>query len=93
MSALAKLLTADAKTKSAIKAMRSCAGAWRCQVTAESAVWKDLDLQGDWAGFNATIQTEQGLCLIRAVGPLAENHPKRLRHGGDGSETDLFERH
>jgi CRISPR-associated protein Csd1 len=84
---LAKLLTADAKTKE--RDQGDAFVRWRVEIPAklDSAVWKDLELQRDWADFNAKSQTEQGLCLSSGcLAPLAENHPKRLRHGGDGAK-------
>lgn len=84
---LAKLLTADAKTKE--RDQGDAFVRWRVEIPGklDSAVWKDLELQRDWADFNAKIQTEQGLCLNSGcLAPLAENHPKRLRHGGDGAK-------
>ena len=62
---------------------------WRVEIPGklESAVWKDIELQKDWAAFNAKNQSGQGLCLGTGdLAPLAENHPKRLRHGGDGAK-------
>jgi CRISPR-associated protein Csd1 len=84
---LARLLTADAKTKE--RDQGDAFVRWRVEIPGmlESAVWKDLELQRDWADFNAKSQTEQGLCLNSGcLAPLAENHPKRLRHGGDGAK-------
>ncbi len=84
---LARLLTADAKTKE--RDQGNALLRWRVEIPGklDSAVWKDLELQRDWAHFNAKSQTEQGLCLSSGnLAPLAENHPKRLRHGGDGAK-------
>ena len=84
---LAKLLTADAKTKE--RDQGDAFVRWRVEIPGklDSAVWKDLELQRDWADFNAKSGTKQGLCLSSGcLAPLAENHPKRLRHGGDGAK-------
>lgn len=84
---LAKLLVSDAKTKE--RDQGDAFVRWRVEIPGklESAVWKDLELQQDWAEFNAKSQTELGLCLSSGcLAPLAENHPKRLRHGGDGAK-------
>jgi CRISPR-associated protein Csd1 len=81
------LLTADAKTKE--RDQGDAFVRWRVEIPGklDSAVWKDLELQRDWADFNARSQTQQGLCLSSGcLAPLAENHPKRLRHGGDGAK-------
>lgn len=86
-ASLAKLLVADAKTKE--RDQGDAFVRWRVEIPGklDSAVWKDLELQRDWADFNAKSQTEQGLCLSSGfLAPLAENHPKRLRHGGDGAK-------
>ncbi len=84
---LAKLLTRDAKTKE--RDQSDAFVRWRVEIPGklESAVWKDVELQKDWAAFNAKNQSGQGLCLGTGdLAPLAENHPKRLRHGGDGAK-------
>lgn len=84
---LAKLLTPDAKTKE--RDQSDAFVRWRVEITGklESAVWKDIELQKDWAAFNAKNQSGQGFCLSTGdLAPLAENHPKRLRHGGDGAK-------
>lgn len=86
-SPLAKLLTADAKTKE--RDQGDAFVRWRVEIPGklDSAVWKDIELQRDWADFNAMSQTKPGLCLSSGcLAPLAENHPKRLRHGGDGAK-------
>ena len=84
---LAKLLAADAKTKE--RDQGDAFVRWRVEIPGklDSAVWNDLELQSDWATFNAKSQTGQGLCLSAGcLAPLAENHPKRLRHGGDAAK-------
>jgi len=50
-------------------------------------VWRDIGLQEAWINYNASKQKRAGLCM--ATGSprvaLADNHPKRLRHSGDGA--------
>lgn len=83
-SSLAKLLSADPKTKQ--RDQGQALVRWRVEGpgTLDSAVWNDTRLQSDWAAFNATLAENVGLCLISgSETSLAVNHPKRLRHGGD----------
>jgi CRISPR-associated protein Csd1 len=53
-----------------------------------SAVWEDTDLQKSWAQFDASTKTRQGLCIVTGNDQvvLAVNHPKRIRHAGDGAK-------
>jgi len=84
---LAKLLPADAKTSE--RDQGDAFVRWRVEIPGklDSAVWKDLDLQRDWSEFNRKNQTSRGLCLSSGcLAPLAEIHPKRLRHAGDGAK-------
>lgn len=86
-AALAKLLPLDPITKE--RNQGDAFVRWRVEIPGkpESAVWKDIELQWDWADFNAKSETEEGLCLSSGcLAPLAQNHPKRLRHGGDGAK-------
>lgn len=87
LSPLAKILTADAKTKE--RDQGSALIRWRVEVSdaLETSVWSDAALQREWAAFNATLGDKRGLCLGSGVEePLAFNHPRRLRHGGDGAK-------
>ncbi len=87
LSSLAKLLTANAKTKE--RDQGDALIRWRVERedSLESAVWNDTELQRDWAAFNATLGDKRGLCLSSGLEePLASNHPRRLRHGGDGAK-------
>jgi CRISPR-associated protein Csd1 len=62
---------------------------WRVQIPEdpESAVWKDSAVQNAWIRFDAAQGEATGLCVITGEQlPLAINHPKRLRHGGDGAK-------
>lgn len=86
-SPLAKLLTADPKTKR--RDQGNALIRWRVEhdESLETAVWKDSDLQREWAAFQATLPAAAGLCLSSGKQePLATSHPKRLRHGGDGAK-------
>lgn len=53
-----------------------------------TAVWEDTSLQKAWARFDASTKTLKGLCMVTGVDEtaLAENHPKRIRHAGDGAK-------
>ena len=86
-STLAKLLTADPKTK--LRDQGNALIRWRIEIDGdlESAVWKNIRLQKQWAEFNATLAASRGLCLNTGTfESLADSHPKRLRHGGDGAK-------
>ena len=87
LSPLAKLLTADKRTKE--RDQTDALVRWRVGVEGEpeSAVWKDPRLQQEWMAFNSTLPVARGLCISSGLPvPLAFNHPKRLRHGGDGAK-------
>lgn len=53
-----------------------------------SAVWEDTSLQNAWARYDASTKDTKGLCMVtgQAQVNLAVNHPKRLRHAGDGAK-------
>jgi len=53
-----------------------------------TAVWDDSSLQKAWAGFDASTKTLKGLCMVTGSDQtaLAVNHPKRIRHAGDGAK-------
>lgn len=53
-----------------------------------SAVWEDTSLQDAWARYDASTKDTNGLCMVtgQAQVNLAVNHPKRLRHAGDGAK-------
>jgi len=55
---------------------------------ARSEVWLDQSLQEAWAKFDASTKVLKGLCMVtgEAGSSLAESHPKRLRHAGDGAK-------
>lgn len=53
-----------------------------------SAVWEDSTLQNAWARYDASTKQTKGLCMVggQPQTSLAVNHPKRLRHAGDGAK-------
>lgn len=53
-----------------------------------SAVWEDSALQDAWARYDASTKQAKGLCMVtgQSETSLAANHPKRLRHAGDGAK-------
>lgn len=53
-----------------------------------SAVWKDNTLQDAWGLFDASIKDTKGVCIVTGEldASLAVNHPKRIRHAGDGAK-------
>jgi CRISPR-associated protein Csd1 len=87
LSPLARLLPVDPKTKK--RDQGNAFVRWRVEsaLRLESALWKDVELQADWASYNAALPSSMGFCMATGqVAPLAKNHPKRLRHGGDGAK-------
>ncbi len=49
--------------------------------------WEDQSLMGAWIGFDASQNQGQGFCMVTGKTMLlAQSHPKRLRHGGDGAK-------
>ena len=62
---------------------------WRVETPGEplTATWKDQSLANAWIDFDASQNPTQGLCMVTGETVLlAKNHPKRLRHGGDGAK-------
>jgi len=53
-----------------------------------SAVWEDVSLQQSWIDFDAACHASEGLCMVTGDPKmaLASNHPKRIRHAGDGAK-------
>jgi CRISPR-associated protein Csd1 len=53
-----------------------------------TAVWEDGSLQDAWAGYLAGTMTLKGVCLVSGESDvlLAQSHPKRIRHPGDGAK-------
>lgn len=52
-----------------------------------SDTWKDKGLQQSWINYDATNNTLLDMCYITGnVCPAAVNHPKKIRHNGDGAK-------
>ncbi len=53
-----------------------------------TAVWEDGSLQEAWARFDASTKELRGVCMVTGEfqSPLAQSHPKRIRHPGDGAK-------
>lgn len=53
-----------------------------------AAVWEDLTLQDAWGAFDASTKELKGVCMVTGDNhtALAANHPKRIRHPGDGAK-------
>ncbi|MDE1163059.1 MAG: type I-C CRISPR-associated protein Cas8c/Csd1 [Acidobacteriaceae bacterium] len=86
-SPLAKLLTADPKTK--LRDQGNALVRWKVELAGslQHSVWEDTELQKSWAEFHTTLPAEEGFSLYEGENrPLALSHPKRLRHGGDGAK-------
>ena len=59
---------------------------WRVETSGDplSATWEDQELVNVWINFYTGHKTRRGRCLVTGGEEiLAEQHPKRLRHGGD----------
>lgn len=53
-----------------------------------TAVWEDPTLQDAWGAFDASTRKLKGVCMVTGDihAPLTANHPKRIRHAGDGAK-------
>lgn len=53
-----------------------------------TAVWEDHTLQDAWGAFDASTKKLKGVCIATGDinAPLTANHPKRIRHAGDGAK-------
>lgn len=50
-------------------------------------LWKDDSVWRSWADYTAAIKSVEGLCFVTGEQKfLADQHPKRIRHGGDGAK-------
>lgn len=61
---------------------------WRVERSGDpvSETWEDQSLMGAWIGFDASQNQGPGFCMVTGkTMVLAQSHPKRLRHGGDGA--------
>ena len=62
---------------------------WRVEIPGQalSATWEDQELMNAWSNFYTNQTNSRGVCLVTGEEKiLAEQHPKRLRHGGDGAK-------
>lgn len=63
-----------------------CFVRWRVEIPgmADSTTWDDKDLQQAWIRYYTSRGASRGLCLVTgSETELAEQHPAKLRHGGD----------
>jgi CRISPR-associated protein Csd1 len=84
---IARLLTPDPKTRE--RDQGDALVRWRVELSGdkESAVWLDSELRNAWIRFDSAQSAATDLCLVTgSVGPVAVNHPKRLRHGADAAK-------
>jgi CRISPR-associated protein Csd1 len=53
-----------------------------------TAVWEDPTLQDAWGAFDASTKELKGVCMVTGDtdAALTLNHPKRIRHAGDGAK-------
>lgn len=53
-----------------------------------TAVWEDTALQDAWGAFDASTKELKGICMVTGANhaSLTANHPKRIRHAGDGAK-------
>jgi CRISPR-associated protein Csd1 len=53
-----------------------------------TAVWEDPTLQEAWGTFDASTKELKGVCMVTGDNhaSLTANHPKRIRHAGDGAK-------
>ena len=61
---------------------------WRVETPGEpvSETWMDEALMKAWINFDSVQNQEHGFCMVSGeVVTLAQSHPKRLRHAGDGA--------
>ena len=62
---------------------------WRVEIPGDPVpeIWEDKSLRDSWIAFDACQNEHQGLCMVSGkTVRLAANHPKGLRHGGDGAK-------
>lgn len=61
---------------------------WRVETPGDlvSETWLDETLMKAWINFDSAQNQEHGFCMVSGdVVTLAQSHPKRLRHAGDGA--------
>lgn len=55
--------------------------------TPQSKLWEDESIRQSWIEYAQNDDAETGLCFVTGKkAPLATNHPKRIRYGGDGAK-------
>ncbi len=83
-----KVLTPDPKTK--LRDQGNAFIRWHIREPDNpcTAVWEDASLQDAWAKFDASNKEIIGVCIVTGATytSLALNHPKRIRHSGDGAK-------
>jgi CRISPR-associated protein Csd1 len=51
------------------------------------AVWEDRSLQDSWINYDSSNGSSSDLCMVTGTMQfITSNHPKRIRHGGDGAK-------
>lgn len=49
--------------------------------------WKDTSIQASWIAYDTSNSSDTGLCFITGENQtLGTNHPKKIRHSGDGAK-------
>ncbi|MGC9471811.1 MAG: type I-C CRISPR-associated protein Cas8c/Csd1 [Bacteroidales bacterium] len=62
---------------------------WNVEITGEyeTRCWKCKSLHDNWQEFYCKMDSVLGTCMVTGkYGPLALNHPKRIRHSADGGK-------
>lgn len=62
---------------------------WSVELAGDPVIdtWKDNTIQQSWIDYDSSTNTEQGLCYVTGKQQvLASNHPKKIRHSGDGAK-------
>jgi len=62
---------------------------WKVEIPGEyeTRCWKCRSLHENWQDFYSRMDSISGICMVTGkFGTLALNHPKRIRHSGDGGK-------
>ncbi len=81
-----KYLTPKKEAGVAVRDQGDALVRWRVEILHDplSATWEDQDLMRAWVSYYASRKANPGLCLVTGEDMmLADQHPARLRHGGD----------
>ncbi len=82
-----KLLTPKKEGDKSLQDQGDAFVRWRVEIAGDpqTATWEQRSLQIAWQGYEASQRTAKGFCMVSGDlnGVLAEQHPARLRHGGD----------